>query len=86
MFPSLIVLFVFLAYAFLGFLDDYLIIKRRNNIGLTEIQKLFGQIVIAIIFFFLFMKGGNEPILEIYTLGIELHMGWFYGLFCWFKQ
>ena len=28
-----IVLFVFLSYAFLGFLDDYLIIKRRNNRG-----------------------------------------------------
>lgn len=79
-----IVLFVFLAYAFLGFLDDYLIIKRRSNIGLTEIQKLFGQIVIAVVFFFLFMKGGNEPILEIYTLGIELHMGWFYGFFLLF--
>lgn len=79
-----IVLFVFLAYAFLGFLDDYLIIKRKNNVGLTEIQKLFGQILIAIIFFFLFMKGGNEPVLEIYTLGIEIHMGWFYGFFILF--
>ena len=47
----LIVLFVFLSYAFLGFIDDYLIIKRNNNIGLTEIQKLIGQIVIAIIFY-----------------------------------
>ena len=79
-----IVLFVFLAYALLGFIDDYLIVKRRNNIGLTEIQKLFGQIVIAIIFFILFMKGGNQPVLEIYTLGIEIPMGWFYGLFILF--
>ena len=79
-----IVLFVFLAYAFLGFIDDYLIIKRRNNVGLTEIQKLFGQIAIAVIFFILFMKGGNEPVLDIYTLGIEINMGWFYGLFILF--
>ena len=65
-----IVLFVFRAYAILGFIDDYLIIKRRSNVGLTEFQKLFGQVIIAIIFFILFMKGGNEPVLEIYTLGI----------------
>ena len=31
-----IVMFVFLAYALLGFIDDYLIIKRHNNIGLSE--------------------------------------------------
>jgi len=79
-----IVLFVFIAYAFLGFIDDYLIIKRRNNIGLTEFQKLFGQLLIAVVFFILFMKGGNAPVLEIYTLGIELNMGWFYGVFILF--
>ena len=79
-----IVLFVFLAYALLGLIDDYLIAKRKNNIGLTEIQKLFGQILIAAIFFILFMKGGRQPVLEIYTLGIEIPMGWFYGFFILF--
>lgn len=77
----IIVLFVFLAYALLGFIDDYLIIKRRNNIGLTEMQKLIGQILIAVVFFILYMKGGNEPVLDIYTFGIKLNMGWFYGIF-----
>ena len=48
-----IVLFVFLSYAALGFIDDFLIIKRRNNVGLTEFQKLAGQIIIALIFFFI---------------------------------
>ena len=75
-----IVIFVFLAYAFLGFVDDYLIIKRHNNVGLSEFQKLLGQIFIAVIFFILFMKGGREPVLEIYTLGISINLGWFYWL------
>lgn len=79
-----IILFVFIAYAFLGFLDDYLIIRRKNNIGLTEIQKLFGQLVIAIIFFYIFMKSGHHPGLNIHTLGIKIDMGWFYGLFLLF--
>lgn len=80
----LIVIFVFIAYALLGFIDDFLIIKRKNNIGLTEFQKLVGQLVIALIFFYIFMKGGAEPILDIHTLGIKIDMGWFYGIFLLF--
>lgn len=79
-----LVLFVFVSYAFLGFLDDYLIIKRKNNKGLTEFQKLFGQTIIAIIFFIIFMNSGREPILDIHSLGIKIDMGWFYGIFLLF--
>ena len=79
-----IVLFVFVSYALLGFIDDYLIIKRNNNKGLTEFQKLFGQTVIAIIFFIIFMKSGREPILDIHSLGITINLGWFYGIFLLF--
>lgn len=80
----LIVMFVFLAYAGLGFLDDYLIIRRKNNVGLTEFQKLLGQLVIALIFFAIYMKGGAEPVLDAYTLGFKIDMGWFYGIFLLF--
>jgi len=45
-----IILFVFISYALLGFIDDYLIIRRNDNKGLTQIQKLLGQTVIAIYF------------------------------------
>ena len=79
-----IVLFVFVAYAILGFIDDFLIIKRKNNVGLTEIQKLIGQILIAIVFYIIYMKSGATATLEIYTLGIEINMGWFYGIFLLF--
>lgn len=79
-----IILFVFIGYALLGFIDDFLIIRRGKNEGLTEIQKLFGQLVIAIIFFFIFLKSGHETILNIHTLGIKINMGWIYGLFLLF--
>lgn len=79
-----IVLFVFIAYALLGFIDDYLIIKRHNNEGLKEWQKLLGQILIAVIFYLLYVKSGNEPRLYIYTLNIKIHMGPFYALFILF--
>lgn len=76
----LIVVFTFVAYSLIGFLDDYLIIKRNNNKGLTEIQKFLLQIIVAIIFFYLFMKGGNEPLLWFRSLGIRIELGWLYGL------
>ncbi len=79
-----IVLFVFASYGLLGFIDDYLIVQRNNNDGLTKFQKLIGQLFIAIVFFFVFMRGGHEPILNIYTLGITIPMGWFYGVFLLF--
>ena len=79
-----IVIFVFIAYGLLGFIDDSLIIKRRNNSGLTEMQKLIGQLVIAIIFFVLFIKGGADTVLQIDTLGLTIPMGWLYGIFILF--
>lgn len=79
-----IILFVFIAYALLGFIDDYLIIKRHNNEGLTEIQKLCGQLVIALVFFYIFMRSGGKPVLDIHTLGLQINMGWFYGIFLLF--
>ena len=80
----LIILFTFIGYAFIGFLDDYLIIKRHNNKGLSQIQKLIMQIIIATFFFYLFLKGDNEPLLWIHSLNLRLDIGFFYGLFILF--
>lgn len=79
-----IVLFVLIGYAAIGFLDDYLSIKRNNNVGLTEIQKLLLQLLIALVFFFFFMKSGSDPVLEIYTLNIKINLGFMYGFFILF--
>jgi len=79
-----IVLVVFVGYALIGFLDDYLSIKRGNNEGLTEVQKLLGQVLIALIFFFMYMKNGGQTALIISTLNINIEMSWVYGLFILF--
>ena len=55
----LIVLFTFISYSLIGFIDDYLIIKRHNNNGLSESTKFVMQLFVAVIFFYLFMKAGN---------------------------
>ena len=78
----LIVLFVFISYSLIGFLDDYLSIKRNKNEGLNQIQKLLLQFVVALIFYILYCKYTTaNSILEITLLGIKWNLGWFYGIF-----
>lgn len=76
-----IVLLVFLGYACIGFLDDFLSIKKGNNEGLTTYQKLFMQVLIAIGFFYIYMRSGGQTALVVGTLHIDIEMGWLYGLF-----
>ncbi len=80
----IILLFVFLAYAFLGFMDDWLKVKYNNNQGLCISTKFLIQMVIALIFFYIFMKNGGEPVLKISSLNLVLPMGWTFGLFILF--
>lgn len=80
----IIVIFVFLSYASLGCLDDYLKIKRKNNAGLTIMQKMLIQMIIALVFFYIFMSNGGKSDLVITSLGIHLPLGWTFGLFILF--
>ena len=82
---SILIIFItFIGYGIIGFLDDYLIIKRNNNKGLSESEKLLGQLIISVLFFYLFSVSGNEPLLWVHTLGIKINIGWWYGLFILF--
>ena len=75
-----IVLLVFIGYTFIGFLDDFLSIKKGNNEGLTVYQKLFMQVLIAIGFFYIYMRNGGQTAWVVGTLKIDLELGWLYGL------
>ena len=75
-----IVLLVFIGYTLIGFLDDFLSLKKGNNEGLTVYQKLIMQVLIAIGFFYIYMRGGGQTAWVVGTLHIDLEMGWLYGL------
>ena len=77
----LIVIFTFFSYFIIGFLDDYLIVIKHNNKGLSEKAKFFLQVLIAVIFFYLFMTADNEPLIWIHFFHLKLDISWFYGLF-----
>lgn len=78
-----IIIFIFISYALIGLIDDYLIIKRGNNEGLKEYQKLLLQLFVSVIFFLIFIQD-NEPVLWIHTFNIRINIGFLYGLFILF--
>lgn len=52
-YPMIIpILFTTLGFGLVGFLDDFIKVVKKRNLGLTEIQKLAGQIVVTAIFLF----------------------------------
>ncbi len=76
-----ILVFVFIAYAGLGFIDDFLKVRYHNNKGLSITTKFLLQMLIALVFFYVFMKNGGEPVLWITSLNININMGWLFGIF-----
>ena len=78
----IILLFVFVAYALLGFVDDFLKVKYHNNKGLPTLGKLALQTVIAIVFYIIFMKNGGDTTVVISSLNnLTIPLGWGYGIF-----
>ncbi|WP_161877766.1 phospho-N-acetylmuramoyl-pentapeptide-transferase [Alkalibacterium sp. MB6] len=80
---TLLLSFIFVVYAAIGFVDDYIKVVMKRNLGLTSLQKLMGQIVGAVIFYF-----GLNQLIDLQTVqlpfGIELDLGIFYILFVLF--
>ncbi len=79
-----ILIFVFLSYAVLGGIDDFLKVKFKNNAGLSIVTKFLLQMIIALIFFYLFMRGGGSTTLRFTALNLIIPLGWMFGLFILF--
>ena len=80
----IIILFVFISYSLLGLADDLKKIKRHHNDGLTVVQKLIVQIIIAIVFFYIYMKDGGSTHLIVTSLNLDIDLKWAYGFFILF--
>lgn len=76
-----ICLFTFIGYSLIGLLDDYLIVIKHNNHGLSEVSKLLLQILLALFIFYFFLKAGNEPLIWIHSINLKVNIGWLYGVF-----
>ena len=80
-----IILFVLISYAMIGFLDDYISLKHHENKGLTQVQKLLLQFVVALVFYVLFRHfGDGDSVLRVTLFNLEWNLNWFYGVFILF--
>lgn len=71
------VLLIALAYGLVGMIDDWAKIKKKQNAGLTPMQKLLLQIVVAAVFLSLLrLTGGLSSGLWIPGLNITLELPW----------
>lgn len=79
---ALMILFIFVLYGIVGFLDDFLKIFRKINEGLNPKQKLALQIIGGIVFYFFFDTHGGGDLLNVF--GFPLHLGYLYIAFALF--
>ena len=79
--PSVfIMLFILVLYGLLGFLDDFIKIFKKRNMGLNSKQKLIGQILGGIVFYLVYRMEGLPDRLDLFGV-VELPLGIFYGVF-----
>ncbi|PTX51238.1 phospho-N-acetylmuramoyl-pentapeptide-transferase [Melghirimyces profundicolus] len=78
-------LFATLGYGILGFMDDYIKVVMKRNLGLTAKQKLLGQLFIGLVLFWVLwevriVRGENPAISTIHLPGTDLHfeLNWIY--------
>ncbi|MGL4390406.1 phospho-N-acetylmuramoyl-pentapeptide-transferase [Carnobacterium maltaromaticum] len=75
-----LLLFILALYGMLGFLDDFIKVFKKRNLGLTSKQKLIGQIIGGIIFFIVFKYEGLATKIAFPFIG-SIDIGWLYGIF-----
>ncbi|MGY3766515.1 phospho-N-acetylmuramoyl-pentapeptide-transferase [Vagococcus vulneris] len=74
-----VILFILVLYGALGFLDDFLKIFLKRNMGLNSKQKLVGQIIGGIIVYFTLKLNGISNGLYVPFIG-EIPLGIFYAV------
>jgi len=70
---------VMLAYAAIGFVDDYIKVILKRNLGLTAGQKFFLQFLVAAVFLCWAVFGGHiTTLIRIPFTSLQWEMGWLF--------
>ncbi|WP_273402294.1 phospho-N-acetylmuramoyl-pentapeptide-transferase [Traorella massiliensis] len=72
-----IVIISYVGYSLIGFIDDFLIVVKKNNDGLSPSAKFLLQLILAVIIFFMYRNVSSTGILIPFT-HVEIDLGWFY--------
>lgn len=73
----LVVVLAYLGYACIGFIDDYIIVVRKDNEGLRPKHKLLLQFILAVIFYLIYVNVSNT-LLWIPILDLQIDIGILY--------
>ncbi|MBK5251211.1 MAG: phospho-N-acetylmuramoyl-pentapeptide-transferase [Peptostreptococcaceae bacterium] len=67
----------YILFALIGFIDDYLKVVKKRNLGLRAYQKLAMQsVVAAFVVFWLYKSGLTDNRLLVHSVGASIDMGW----------
>lgn len=77
----LILLLVLFGFGLIGFLDDFIKVVLKRNLGLTSLQKLIAQIVIAVISFLLLNGTEFDTSVSIPFTDAAIELSFVYVLF-----
>jgi phospho-N-acetylmuramoyl-pentapeptide-transferase len=75
-----LLLLVTLGYGLLGFLDDFIKVVKKRNLGLTSKQKLIGQLVIAALFYIGLKTIDFSTKISFPGTDWSIDLGWFYPI------
>ncbi len=76
---SIMFLAVMLGYGIIGFLDDFIKIKLKRNLGLRAYQKIVSQVAVAVIAaYFAYKNTYVGTVIEIPIIGTEFDLGIWY--------
>ncbi|MGP4072562.1 phospho-N-acetylmuramoyl-pentapeptide-transferase [Piscibacillus sp. B03] len=76
-----ILLFVLIGYGLIGFLDDFIKILKKRNLGLTSKQKMLAQIFIAVVVYIVLHNHGYNTAVSVPGTDFSVDFGWFYSVF-----
>lgn len=74
----LILILPFILYGIIGFIDDYLIVIKHNNQGLSAKMKFILQLIIGTIVYIIYLDLGFQNTINFFGINIDLLFG--YGL------
>jgi len=77
----IVLLVATLGFGLVGFLDDYIKIVLKRSLGLTAMQKLFGQLLFAVIICALLISNNHSTVIAIPGTSVAWDFGWFYYVF-----
>jgi phospho-N-acetylmuramoyl-pentapeptide-transferase len=76
-----LLLLVTVGFGLLGFLDDFIKVVLKRNLGLTSKQKLLGQIIISVIFYLVYKHNGYPTEIKLPFTSQSIDFGWLFLFF-----